>query len=73
VPTNADRVVGQAAMVVERVDNAAAAGAVRTDGKIWTARSSSGEPIEVGIGVKVLFIEGVKLIVEPLPSSAEAQ
>jgi membrane protein implicated in regulation of membrane protease activity len=43
------------------------------DGKIWTARAASGQPIEEGAGVRVLFIEGVKLIVEPLTPGAEPQ
>lgn len=64
-PTNADRVIGMKATVREDIDNLAATGSVMVDGKEWTARSSGGETITGGSVVKVLAIEGVKLIVEP--------
>ena len=62
-PTNADRVIGREAVVTEDIDNVESAGAVAVGGKVWTARSENGEPIEVGSIVTVLRIEGVKLIV----------
>ncbi len=65
ISTNADRVIGQIGVVQARIDNIAASGAVFALGKVWTARSDNGQPIEVGADVRVLRIEGVKLIVEP--------
>lgn len=62
-PTNADMVIGKEALVTEAIDNVESAGAVAVGGKVWTARSDNGEPIEVGSIVTVLRIEGVKLIV----------
>lgn len=62
-PTNADMVIGKEALVTEAIDNVESAGAVAIGGKVWTARSENGEPIEVGSIVTVLRIEGVKLIV----------
>ena len=61
--TNADRILGMEAVVTEAIDNVESAGAVAVGGKVWTARSENGEPIEVGSIVTVLRIEGVKLIV----------
>ena len=63
--TNADRILGEKALVLETIDNQQALGAVKADGKVWTARSISGEPIPRGIEVTVRAIEGVKLMVEP--------
>jgi len=63
--TNADRILGEKALVLEPIDNQQALGAVKADGKVWTARSISGEPIPRGIEVTVRAIEGVKLMVEP--------
>ena len=57
--------IGMKATVREDIDNLAATGSVMVDGKEWTARSSGGETITGGSVVKVLAIEGVKLIVEP--------
>ena len=64
VATNADRVVGMEGVVCEDIDNLAGTGAVKLDGKEWTARSYSGANIPSGSVVKVRRIEGVKLIVD---------
>ena len=64
-PTNADVVIGKDAVVTEKIDNLHAQGAVMLDGKVWTARmNQEGEIAEAGDTVRVLRIEGVKLIVE---------
>ena len=62
-PTNADRVLGAVGRVTERIDNALPSGAVYIDGKTWTARSADGEVIEPDAAVRILRMEGVKLIV----------
>lgn len=62
--TNADRVLGREAKVLETVDNEAPSGAVYVDGKTWTARSADGTVIPVGEQVLVREIAGVKLVVE---------
>lgn len=65
VAANADRSIGRAAVVTERIDNLAATGAVKLDGVVWTARSTDDAvAIETGERVTVRAIEGVKLIVE---------
>lgn len=65
IATNADRSIGRAAVVTERIDNLAATGAVKLDGVVWTARSTDDAvAIETGEHVTVRAIEGVKLIVE---------
>ena len=66
---NLDRVVGMTAVVTEAVDNVEGRGAVKVDGKVWSARSEHGETLEPGDLVRVLRIEGVKLYVEKLPVS----
>ncbi len=67
VKTNADRVVGMTAVVTERIDNLAGTGAVRVDGKVWTARSAEGEVLENGDIVLVVRMESVKLYVQKAP------
>lgn len=61
--TNADRLVGQEAIVTETIDNLASTGQASIAGQVWTARGEDNTPIEAGTRVKVLRIEGVKLIV----------
>jgi len=63
IATNADRVLGAQAKVTERIDNTAPSGAVYADGKTWSARSADGRIIEAGELVRVVSMEGVKLIV----------
>lgn len=62
--TNADRCIGESAVVTEEINNIEAKGQVKTDGKIWTARSSDGSIIPENTVVTVEKIDGVKLIVK---------
>lgn len=62
-PTNADRCIGQSAIVTEDIDNILGKGAARINGTEWTARSENGDAIAAGATVTVVKIEGVKLIV----------
>lgn len=66
-PTNADRVLNNVGRVTERIDNALPSGAVYIDGKTWTARSADGKVIEPDAAVRILRMEGVKLIVQKEP------
>lgn len=68
--TNADRILGHRGLVLEAIDNQQAAGTVKVDGTVWTARSKSGQPIPAGAEVRIDAIEGVKVIVEPAKGGA---
>ena len=61
--TNADRCIGQDAVVIEEINNLLTSGQVKVDGQVWTARSSDKSVIPVGSVVKVDKIDGVKLLV----------
>lgn len=63
-PTNADMNIGETGVVTEEIDNINAVGTVSLKGTLWTARSLDGSVIEKDELVKVIRIEGVKLIVE---------
>ncbi len=65
-PTNADRCIGQIAVVTEKIDNIAAKGQVSVNGTVWTARSSDGTVIEENEKVTIEKIEGVKVIVSKI-------
>jgi len=68
--TNVDSVIGSIGLVTASVDNVSAAGQVKLGAMEWTARSTSGVPIEKGTLVKVDRIEGVKVFVSPAEVSA---
>ena len=61
--TDTDILIGRPARVEENINNAQMCGAVRIDGKVWSARmSDDSETAEVGEFVTVEYISGVKLI-----------
>ena len=64
--TNSDRAIGKIADVTLEINNLLGQGLVNVEGAVWSARSDDESIIEVGTKVKVLRIEGVKLIVKKL-------
>ena len=66
VNTNVESMPGQIGIVTVAIDNIAATGTVSINGMDWTARAKEQEgTIEKGTKVRVLDVQGVKLIVEP--------
>ena len=64
IKMNTAALVGQTAMVVERIANAEGVGCVKLDGEIWTARAyDDDEVIEPGTKVHVLEIRGATALV----------
>ena len=61
--TDIDLLIGRTAMVTQRIDNAEMTGAVKVDGKEWSARMVDDcETADVGEFVEIEAIAGVKLI-----------
>jgi membrane protein implicated in regulation of membrane protease activity len=72
--TNANRILKNKGVVVEEISNLKGQGAVKIDGKTWTARNVDGDTvIPVNEEVLVVGIEGVKAMVKKveLPSETE--
>lgn len=65
VKTNVDGLIGEQARVIESISNIDATGRVVINGMEWTARANSpNDVLEKDAIVKVVRIEGVKVIVE---------
>ena len=65
--TNSEELIGEVVKVTSRIDNRAAEGTALAKGLEWSARAVSDDmTIEKDTLVKVVRIEGVKLIVEPV-------
>lgn len=62
--TNVDGLIGQKAIVTQKINNVKAEGQAVLNGMEWTARSVSDSEIEEGAVVVVKRVSGVKLIVE---------
>lgn len=61
--TNTDLLIGESAKVTQKINNIEGTGKVFINGMEWTARTENTEVIDEGKIVKVVRIEGVKLIV----------
>lgn len=72
VRTNVDSLIGEKAVVIQEIDNLAATGEVRVEGKVWMARTQSDEErIPADATVTILKVSGVKLIVTENPMATE--
>ena len=65
--TAGDSLIGKCCPVTDAICNLESRGQVKIGGMVWSARSESGADIPEGTVVKVRRIEGVKLIVSPVP------
>lgn len=63
VSTNSDRNIGKTAVVISDIIPENGVGQVRVGNEKWSAKSADGSVIKEGINVKVIGIEGVKLLV----------
>lgn len=70
-PTNVDAVIGKEGIVIEPIDNVQSAGRVKLGANEWSARSSDGQPIEVGTRIRADRVEGVKVFVSALEVSVK--
>lgn len=66
IRTNVDSVIGTTGLVSVTIDNVSAQGQVKLGAMVWTARSTSGEPIPENTLVRADRIEGVKVFVSPV-------
>lgn len=63
VSTNSDRNIGKTAIVIADIDSEKGTGQVRVGSEKWSAKTKDGSVIKEGENVKVVGIEGVKLVV----------
>ena len=70
--TNADRVIGQEALVTETIDRLHSRGAVRIGGVEWSAKTDNDVIIPEGSLVRILRIEGVYVYVELIEALPDA-
>lgn len=66
VPTNTNALIGKYGVVTKKIDGCVSSyGLVKVESEIWTATTETGlDTVEVGQKVKIVKIDGVKLIVE---------
>ena len=65
VKTNSNRFIGQTGVMLTDIDTLEAVGQLKVSGEVWTAKLKNPTPVKKDDKVKILAIEGVKMIVEP--------
>lgn len=70
VATNADALIGRVCLVTEAIDPLEG-GRVKVGDVTWTARVESGDIIPAGSRVKIMKIQGSKVIVEQVKKEVE--
>lgn len=65
--TNAFSIIGKEAIVTEEIDSINGKGQIKIGGEIWSAQNETDSVISENQEVEIIKIEGVKLIVKPIP------
>ncbi len=72
--TNSEALIGQFAVVLQEINNLESTGQAKVNGMEWTARTrENAVVIPAGESVKIVEIQGVKLIVEPVRAKKEEE
>lgn len=66
VATNADRIISATGTVIVDIDPVENAGQVKVMGQIWSAKTADGAPLETGTAVRIVALEGVRVVVEKI-------
>jgi len=69
-PTNTYSLIGQHGIVIMDINPTDSTGQVKVNSEIWSAKSDTETLIPKGTDVKILQIDGVKLVVSPLKYSS---
>lgn len=69
IPMNAYSIIGKKAIVTQEIDSTLGTGQITISGDIWSAESANEEKITKGTKVKIISIEGVKAVVQPIHQS----
>ena len=64
--TNAFSLIGKKALVIQEIDTIKGTGQIKVGGETWSATCDNDSVIPVDTEVKILKIEGVKAIVQPI-------
>ena len=70
-PTNVYRIIGKEGIVLETIESLNGTGKVKVNGELWSAISDSN--IEKDEKIKVISVNGVKLKVEKIHITSQAQ
>lgn len=70
IETNAYSIIGKKGIVVQDINPTFGVGQIKIAGEVWSAKTSDETTIEKGSEIKVIQIDGVKAVVEPVKVSS---
>lgn len=68
IQSSLEKLIGSHGVVIESINNDISTGRVMVNSENWAARSVDNSIIEKNFKIKVIKIDGIKLIVEPVKS-----
>lgn len=68
--TNVDRLIGQVGYVLDDIDNARNTGLIRVESEEWRAVGEDDTPVPQGEKVRVLRVDGNRLVVQKMKEAA---
>lgn len=66
IETNAYSIIGKKGIVVQDINPIFGVGQIKVSGEVWSSKTDNGTKIEKGSEIKVIRIDGVKAVVEPI-------
>lgn len=69
--TNAFSIIGKEAIVIEDIDSINGKGQIKIGGEIWSAKTDNNEIIPKDNKVEILSIDGVKVLVKAIKTTAK--
>lgn len=70
IETNAYSIIGKKGIVVQDINPTFGVGQIKISGEVWSAKTVDETTIEKGTEIKVIQIDGVKAVVEPIKVSS---
>ena len=64
--TNAYSIISKKAIVTQSINNTLGVGQIKISNEVWSAKTESDVTLEKGTEVKIIRIDGVKAVVEPI-------
>lgn len=64
--TNAYSIIGKKGIVTQDINNTLGEGQIKIANEVWSAKTENEAKIEKGTEVKIIKIDGVKAVVEPI-------
>lgn len=66
VETNAYSIIGKKGIVVQDINTTLGVGQIKISNEVWSAKTENETIIEKGTEIKIIKIDGVKAVVEPI-------